>query len=779
MATDPTVPPLTLALPPPAPAPTVAVPPIPPPPTPTARAATLTATAARNAARSARRRPEELDFADLGPHERAMLRQAARDEAALKSLGRFLRTAWQVVEPGVALIENWHIDAIARELEVVYPGVRSLEPPFGAGPDGAPLGGVHMVEENWRMWIAEPHRPPPLWRGSRLVINIPPGHMKSLLVDVFWPAWIWLHDPGYRSLAIAGSDNLTTRDALKMRAILDSAWYGRLKQRAHHNRLCTWEEIEGAGALPSKYEFREMKRRGAAPRSATRTKDDVPLDVRRGAAPRDDVHTPGDTTRAPTKGTPLSAERIRQAVRRGILGAYAGVRSKTEPWKIDPKKDAKASFGTTLGGGRECKAIGSRITGERGYGWSLDDPIDVKAVLVHGNIDHERVAERCGEVNQIIDTTLMSRLNDKRPGRHHCVLIMQRLHLDDPAGHAARKGWRVVALASRYVPDEEKGEDDPDNYAFDPRHIAHERWIAAGRPEGRTWRDVGYMDPGPEGCDATGAPLFPAMFPISVLDEIRNNELGPDQDDAQHGQAPVPGKGGMLTTAIAAARRYDGDPFLIATGNGGLLGPDGLPVGALEILITIDASFGAKGATASNVAIEVWGRPYRGAVRGWAFWLDTPTVERLDFVETARAIKDAKRRWPAARTILIEEKANGPALISALSAEIPGIVPYDPKGSKTVRAGAWANAARGGSMWLPTDDNVHAPWWKAAKREFERFPGGRRDDQVDAASSAIIYWMEQSPGEDPMEKAKALARGMTALANEVQKGRGVLIGWGR
>lgn len=60
---------------------------------------------------------------------------------------------------------------------------------------------------------------------TRLLINIPPGHMKSLLCCVFHPAWEWIKKPWMRSVFSSYSPDLSNRDAVKMRNIIQSRWY--------------------------------------------------------------------------------------------------------------------------------------------------------------------------------------------------------------------------------------------------------------------------------------------------------------------------------------------------------------------------------------------------------------------------------------------------------------------------------------------------------------------------------------------------------------------------
>ncbi len=91
--------------------------------------------------------------ATLDPKEWARCRQ---------SLRHFVTQAWHVVEPHTRFVEGWHLDAICQHLQAISDG-----------------------------WI------------RNLLVNVPPRHMKSLAVSVFWPAWEWIRRPHTRWLFTA------------------------------------------------------------------------------------------------------------------------------------------------------------------------------------------------------------------------------------------------------------------------------------------------------------------------------------------------------------------------------------------------------------------------------------------------------------------------------------------------------------------------------------------------------------------------------------------------
>lgn len=106
--------------------------------------------------------------------------------ACSKSLASFVRLAWHVVEPSNPYIHGWHIDAICAHLEAVTRG-----------------------------------------DITRLLVNIPPGTMKSLLIGVFWPAWEWgcKGMPSTRYVTASHNQELAIRDTMKMRRLITSDWY--------------------------------------------------------------------------------------------------------------------------------------------------------------------------------------------------------------------------------------------------------------------------------------------------------------------------------------------------------------------------------------------------------------------------------------------------------------------------------------------------------------------------------------------------------------------------
>ena len=101
-----------------------------------------------------------------------------------RSLKEFTKSSWPTIEPGRDFYDNWHIDAVSEHLQAVVEG-----------------------------------------DIKRLIINIPPRHMKSISVAVALPAWTWTIQPEKRFLFASYAASLSVRDSVKCRRLISSRWY--------------------------------------------------------------------------------------------------------------------------------------------------------------------------------------------------------------------------------------------------------------------------------------------------------------------------------------------------------------------------------------------------------------------------------------------------------------------------------------------------------------------------------------------------------------------------
>jgi len=133
--------------------------------------------------------------------------------------------------------------------------------------------------------------------------------------------------------------------------------------------------------------------------------------------------------------------------------------------------------------------------------------------------------------------------------------------------------------------------------------------------------------------------------------------------------------------------------------------------------------------SSSFVVGQVW-----GMVGAKKYLLDQMR-EQLNYPDTKRALLAMVQKWPSAKAILVEDKANGPAIIADLRRTVSGMIPVSPIGDKIVRAAAVSPTIEAGDVWLPSPEI--APWIDAFIAEATAFPDAPNDDQVDAASQAL------------------------------------------
>lgn len=146
-------------------------------------------------------------------------------------------------------------------------------------------------------------------------------------------------------------------------------------------------------------------------------------------------------------------------------------------------------------------------------------------------------------------------------------------------------------------------------------------------------------------------------------------------------------------------------------------------------VISVDATF-KDGAQNDYVAIEVWSK------LGNDYYLRYLLKRHLNFPDTVLALRLVKKLYPEARYILIEDKANGSAIIQTLRHEFVGVIGITPKGGKVSRVNAVSPAIESGNVWLPKDELFS----EELVDEFSRFPNGEHDDCVDSCSQAL-NWM--------------------------------------
>lgn len=146
---------------------------------------------------------------------------------------------------------------------------------------------------------------------------------------------------------------------------------------------------------------------------------------------------------------------------------------------------------------------------------------------------------------------------------------------------------------------------------------------------------------------------------------------------------------------------------------------------------------------------QVW------AFRGAQAYLVDQVCAKMEFTEALVAVRAMSAKWPQARAKYIEDKANGPAIISTLrkgvdGEPIGGIIPYTPVDSKYARASAISPFVEAGDVHIP--DPARAPWVADFVTQCANFPNDVHDDQVDAMSQALDIGLLKGAGDTFMDE---------------------------
>jgi predicted phage terminase large subunit-like protein len=180
-----------------------------------------------------------------------------------------------------------------------------------------------------------------------------------------------------------------------------------------------------------------------------------------------------------------------------------------------------------------------------------------------------------------------------------------------------------------------------------------------------------------------------------------------------------------------------------------------------NVIISVDCAF-TDSEDGSRVAVQCWGQKYANS-----YLLDA-IARPMGFSDTIKEILTMKRTHPAVSAILVEEKANGAAVIETLRRYFPGVVGVTPKGGKVARAYAVQGALESGNVYLPKNSEFSGEFVE----ECASFPYGAFDDQVDAftqAQSRLMTFSSRLPEEsDPIfpYHIKESAPGSGALGKE-------------
>jgi predicted phage terminase large subunit-like protein len=286
------------------------------------------------------------------------------------------------------------------------------------------------------------------------------------------------------------------------------------------------------------------------------------------------------------------------------------------------------------------------------------------------------------------DASIHNRVND--PNNPRRIVIAQRISDRDLSKHLLNQGdWEHLLLPTEYDPKRSK--------------------VTV----------IGWRDP----RKRQGELLCPARF--SAAQVKIEKEKRPRIFAAQHQQNPSTDEGTIFKSNKWRFYRE-------------------LPEEMVKYMEVVIQSWDMKfkdAATSSMVAGQVWGK--LGANK---FLLDR-RLEHLGFDASCDAVIEMSRKWPTARAKVIEDKANGPAIMQHLKNTVSGLIPWPPEGekmdSKIGRAWAAEPQLTAGNLWLP--DKQNCPWVEEYIEYMKAFPDAEFNDDTDSTTQALQR-LERTPG---------------------------------
>ena len=290
--------------------------------------------------------------------------------------------------------------------------------------------------------------------------------------------------------------------------------------------------------------------------------------------------------------------------------------------------------------------------------------------------------------------TLQSRLNDPKTGVF--IIVMQRLHEQDLTGHILAEGLGYEHLC-----------------------------LPAEAPQ-RTV--VHFPKSGKEIIREEGDILNAERFSKADLDSIKR-AMGSLSYAGQYEQRPAPADGNIFKREwLSNMFRRSAAPNMTM------------------LIQSWDQPF-TKSEGSAKCAGFVLGRS------GSDIYIMDLVNDKMEFTESVAAMRTMTAKWPKARAKVVENKANGPAIVSLLKKEIPGLVEFNPRGSKEERAISVTPYFEAGNIHLPAD----AEWTQDLVNDLLIFPKGVYKDTVDALVQGILYLMDK-PASSPPPKNTALRK---------------------
>ena len=368
-------------------------------------------------------------------------------------------------------------------------------------------------------------------------------------------------------------------------------------------------------------------------------------------------------------------------------------------FSIKDDKNTQTVFENNKQGFMFSTSITGALTGEGSNVIIIDDP--------HNPQGAESDAERETAVT-FFKQTLPSRLNDKKKGA--IIVIMQRLHEQDVSGH-------ILAKDSGYV------------HLNLPAIAEKKTIIYFPKSDQVIVREEGDI-------------LNPKREDKAELDQLKR-DMGSYAFAGQYQQNPTPSEGGTFKKHWWKFWQYPGQNLPPISVKVPYKGKDGTEKYKDDLIYPVDLptpeqqfqswDLAFKDTKGSDfVASGIWNK-----VQANHYLIDLLEM-RLSFTETLAHFRKMTNKYPHTTRKLVEDKANGPAVINMLKNEIAGIIAYNPgSDSKLSRAEAVTHIVESGNVYLP-HPNI-ASWTNDFIDRCAKFPKVTNDDIIDQMSQYLNY----------------------------------------
>lgn len=612
------------------------------------------------------------------------LERLLKSEAVVKakeSLYDFYIQAWDVFET-VPFIGNWHLQALCSHLEAVFRG---------------------EIQD--------------------LIVAMPPRSSKSSIINVVYPVWCWLHKPEEKFITCAHSESLAVRDSVKARQLIESLWFqenfkNEIKLKAGVNQKSKYENTSNGYRIATSVTGRAVGEGFdcSAPETLIKTSFG-PMSIL-------DLYNSDDSIQVlsynfKSKSTEYLYPKIKaQSTKRNrrllrLTFEDGSFTDCTEDHKWFTIQDGFVET-KNLSLNHTIKYTNTKLKIEKIVDLNNSEPnykVYTLDMYPNGNYfvipqglatenslltkntliidDPIKPSESASKValQTVIDWwsgTMSTRANSSDSKR---IVMHQRLAENDLIGHILSEsdggaGWEILNLPMEY---------EPTTYVT----------------------TIGWSDPRTE----EGELLWPERIPLSKVNKLKK-DLGSFGYSAQYQQRPVAKEGGLIKNDWI---KYYNVPFNSFTARD------------FDIVISSwDLTFSDTG---DYTVGQVWGK------KGPDKFLVDEVSGKWTFTEQLHQIQELARKWPNTRSVLVEDKANGAAVIDVLRKRISGLIPINPKeiggGDKEVRLSACALDFEAGNVYVPSH-NISV-WTKDWVNELTTFPKGKFDDKVDCTSQALNW----------------------------------------